>query len=98
MHSKPKSLTMTSMRECVFPGASSGQLGWTPWGEGFLLIFTIWFTPIRTKMSHPLGVGHFGGWACKDYFLGGLFYVSNTLHVCTTPQQHCSTSLLHEHG
>ena len=35
---------------------------------------------------------------CKDCCLGGFCHVSNNLHVCTTPQQHYSTSLLYEQG
>ena len=35
---------------------------------------------------------------CKGCCLGGLCYISNTLHICTTPQQHCSTNLLYEQG
>ena len=51
----------------------SGQLGWTPWGKGFLLFLIIWFTPIHTRMSHPLGVSHSGGGEVKGCCLGGLY-------------------------
>ena len=34
----------------------------------------------------------------KVCYLGGLCYVSNTLHVCTMLQQHYGTSLLYEQG
>ena len=41
----------------LYLGHFSGQLGWTPWGEGSFLFFVIWFTPIHNRMSHYLGVG-----------------------------------------
>ena len=34
----------------------------------------------------------------KGCFLGGFCDISNTLHVCTIPHQHCSISLLYEQG
>ena len=49
-------------------------------------------------MSYPLGVGHSGGGECKGCCLGGVFHVRNTLQMCITPQQHCSTSLLYKKG
>ena len=79
-----------------FLGHASSQLGWIPWGEGFPLFLVIWFIPIHTKMSHLLGMGYPGSGQCKGCWLGGLCYVSKTLHMCTTLQQHCGTSLLHE--
>ena len=81
----------------LFLGRVSGQLGWTPWSEGFLL-FVSWFIPIHTRMSHPLVMGHYGGREYKDYCLGSLCHISKTLHMCTTPQQHCGISLRHEQG
>ena len=79
-------------------GHVSGQLGWTPWGEGFLLFLIIWFSPIHTRMIHPLGAGYSGGKKCKVCCLGDLWYISNTLYMCTTLQQHCGISLLYEQG
>ena len=75
-------------------GHVCGQLGWTPWGEGFLLLLVIWLIPIHTRIIQPLVVGHSGGREYKKYYLGGLCYIGKTLHMCTTPKQHCSTSLL----
>ena len=51
--------------------------------------------PIQTRMSHPLSVGHFGGRECKGCCLCSLCNISNIL-ICITPQQHYSTSPLHE--
>ena len=75
----------------------SGQLGLIPWGEGFLLLFIVWFISIHTRRSHPLGIGHSSSGESKGCCLGGLCYLSNTLHVCTTPQKHHSISLLYEY-
>ena len=79
-------------------GHASGQLGWTPCGEGFILFLVAWFIPIHTRMSHPLGVGYSHGWECKGCCPGGLYYVRNTLSMCTTPQKNCGASMLHEQG
>ena len=49
-------------------------------------------------MSHPLGVSRFSGGKCNNCCLDGLCYVSSTLHMCTTLQQHCGISLLHKQG
>ena len=49
------------------------------------MLLVVWFVPIHTGMSHPLGVGHSGDWACKGCCLGGLFYCSNTqIILCNT--------------
>ena len=81
-----------------FLGHISNQLGWTPWGERFLLLLVFWLIPIHTKMSYFLGVGYFGGGECKGYCLGGFCHISNTLHMYTTPKQNSGISLLHEQG
>ena len=81
-----------------FLGHISDQLGWTPWVEGILFSFVIWFLPIHNIMSHPLGVSYSSGGECESCCLGGHFYISNTLYMCTIPQQHCGISLLHEQG
>ena len=62
-----------SVRESMFYLRHiSGQLGWNPLGEGFLLLFVIWVVLIPTRMRHPLGVGHSGGGECEGYCPGGL--------------------------
>ena len=77
----------SAMQGVFFVEHVSGQLGWTPWGEGFLLGFVVWFIPIHTRMRYPLVVDHSNGRECKGCYLGGLCYVRDTLNVCTTPQQ-----------
>ena len=49
-------------------------------------------------MSHSLGAGYSSSGECKGCCLGGLCYVSNTLHMCTTLQQYYGISLLYEQG
>ena len=87
-----------SKRVCSSWSMVSGQLRWTPWGEGFLLLFVIWFIPIHTRKCHPLFVGHSDGVEYKGCYLGSLCYIRNALHMCKTPQKHCGISLLYEQG
>ena len=81
-----------------FLGHVSSKLGWTSCGKGFLLLFVSWFIVIHTRASHPLGVGYFNRREHNGCCPGGLFHIKNTLHICTTLQQHCSISLLHDEG
>ena len=60
--------------------------------------FVIWVIPIHTIMSHPPGMVYSSGGKCKGCCLGGLYYIRNTLHMFTTPQQQYGTSLLYEQG
>ena len=66
-------------------GYVPGQLGWTSWGEGFILLYVNWFIPIHTTMSYPLGTGHSSGGECKGYCIGSFYNVINTLHESKTP-------------
>ena len=49
-------------------------------------------------MGYPQGLGHSVSRECKVCCLGGPYHVSNTLHVRTTPQEHCSTILIYDQG
>ena len=69
----------------LYLGHISGQLGWSPWGEGIPWLFVIWCIPIHTRISYPLIVGHSGGGECRSYCLGSLYYGSNIpTHVYNT--------------
>ena len=74
------------LREHILLGACVWPVELDPFGEGLLLLFVICFISIHTKMGPPPGVGYSGGEECKGCFLGTLFYISNTLQVCITPQ------------
>ena len=58
-------------------GHVSSHLGWDPYGEESILLLIVWFALILTSMSHPLGVGHYGGGECKGSCLIGLCYINN---------------------
>ena len=51
---------------------------------------------MHTRMRYPLGIGYFGGEEFRFYCQSGLCYFSNTLNMCTIPQQYYCTSLLYE--
>ena len=72
---------------------------WTgPLGVKGFFCCLFFLIPIYTRIGYPLGMGHSGDGECKGCCLGSLYYINNTLNMCTILQQQYSVSLLHEQG